>query len=215
MSEAKLLVPLYPRGTLPGEVTQQAHGSLEHWHWEGAEKYRPKTSFELWAVEDEALYVKLSTREREPRALYTERDQPVYEDSCLEVFLQPRLDDKRYINLESNANSTLWSAIGERRDGRRFLRELADPAAIASPENFVDKAGGLWGLLFTIPLGLLKELYGADFSFHDGQAMRGNFYKCGDKTPLPHWGAWRPVTENPPGFHNPECFGNIILREVR
>jgi hypothetical protein len=41
--------------------------------------------------------------------------------------------------------------------------------------------------------------------------MKGNFYKCGDKTPVPHYAAFFPAGQAALGFHNPSCFGKIIL----
>jgi hypothetical protein len=41
--------------------------------------------------------------------------------------------------------------------------------------------------------------------------MRGNFYKCGDKTIHPHYGCWSPIELPKPDFHCSDFFGEIIL----
>ncbi|MDD6236825.1 MAG: carbohydrate-binding family 9-like protein, partial [Clostridiales bacterium] len=41
--------------------------------------------------------------------------------------------------------------------------------------------------------------------------LRGNFYKCGDKTKHPHFGMWNPINNEFPDFHLPQFFGRIIL----
>ena len=43
-----------------------------------------------------------------------------------------------------------------------------------------------------------------------GKKFYGNFYKCGDLTPHPHYLAWSPVTEGKT-FHRPEDFGELVF----
>ena len=43
------------------------------------------------------------------------------------------------------------------------------------------------------------------------KAVRGNFYKCGDKTAHPHFVSWNPVGTPSPDFHRPEFFGELLL----
>ena len=40
----------------------------------------------LYAVVNEGIYVCFEADEPSPRAVYTERDDPVYNDSCMEFF---------------------------------------------------------------------------------------------------------------------------------
>ncbi|MDR3344531.1 MAG: carbohydrate-binding family 9-like protein [Oscillospiraceae bacterium] len=206
-------MPLYGAGAVINPPIE----ALESWHWETGAVYRPQSKFSCYAIKDDGIYAELWSAEENPRSRHIKRDRPVYEDSCLEIFLQPQLADARYINLEANELGTLWSAIGEQRGGRSFLKALTASAVITGRTDELSWqhfGRGGWGVQFIIPLELLQALYGSGFNFYDGQVMRGNFYKCGDKTKIPHWGAWSPVTTNPPGFHNPDCFGEIILKEV-
>jgi hypothetical protein len=53
------------------------------------------------------------------------------------------------------------------------------------------------------------EKYAGKLGKIAGQTWRGNFYKCGNETSHPHWGAWSPVTEL--NFHLPASFGTIQL----
>jgi len=198
--------------------------TLENWHWEGRKKYRPKVQAEVFAVEGECLSVGLKCWERWPVTTYTNRDDPVYQDSCLEFFIAAKPGDPRYINIEANSEGVYLLQFGEARENRVFLKDLTDNEIIVEPDfSVAPKIARMlfrmvllpwWSANIEISLELLKALYGKDYEFYDGMVMRGNFYKCGDKTKIPHWGAWAPVTTNPPGFHNPECFGEIILKKV-
>jgi hypothetical protein len=44
-----------------------------------------------------------------------------------------------------------------------------------------------------------------------GETCRGNFFKCGDDLPEPHFVAWNNVNAPSPNFHVPECFGEILF----
>jgi hypothetical protein len=188
--------------------SRSAYMPLKSWHW-GTEQKHPQTIAYAYAVKDVGFFVKMTSCEpqNQRRAEYTQRDEPVYEDSCMEVFLQPRDGDPRYINIEVNPNGAFLCQLGEERENRVFLRQLTPLAPLVK----VSLDSSVWVVEIMIPLKLLRALYGEDFHFFQGQVMRGNFYKCGDKTWRPHWGAWSRVAENPPGFHNPERFGELTI----
>lgn len=67
-----------------------------------------------------------------------------------------------------------------------------------------------WHAELFIPEGLISSLYGCEFSVGEGE-IRGNFYKCADDSPTPHYGALFPVDSVSLGFHNPERFGTIKI----
>ena len=39
--------------------------------------------------------------------------------------------------------------------------------------------------------------------------MRGNFYKCGNQLPKPHFLSWNPIPTDNVQFHCPEFFGEL------
>ena len=44
-----------------------------------------------------------------------------------------------------------------------------------------------------------------------GLQARGNFYKCGDRLPVPHYLSWAPIGTPKPDFHRPEYFDRLIF----
>ena len=64
--------------------------------------YKPESFAVLFAVENEGIYARLWSFEENVRCECTKRDDPVYTDSCLELFLLPVSGDERYINFEVN-----------------------------------------------------------------------------------------------------------------
>lgn len=181
---------------------------IDSFHWEeGKNPYRPATLGRLCAVRDGGIYYRAYSAETQLRAECTGRDEPVYEDSCLELFINPcpELSDC-YINVEVNPNGAFLCQFGSDRENRRWVRELTE----LSPkiETFREESG--WGITVSLGEDFLRALYGEEYHTQ-ARTMRGNFYKCGDKTAHPHYGAFSPVDTLPPGFHNPACFADIVL----
>lgn len=165
----------------------------------------PETQFQCSYAPNEAFYVRMVCHEREPRITQTEADSFIHHDSCMEFFFRPAEDD-RYLNLEANARGTMKCAIGSARQGRSFLANLpvVRPLceAIVSPDQ--------WELRFTITQQTLSALY-PEFRLVPGAVLYANFYKCGDKTEQPHFGAWQHIDLPEPDFHCPAFFGRMLF----
>ena len=50
-----------------------------------------------------------------------------------------------------------------------------------------------------------------DVEFKAGHKMRGDFYKCGDKTAQKHYGSFTPIDWPTPNFHRPEFFADMVI----
>ena len=148
------------------------------------------------------LYVSLWAKEKPIRAEYTLPASPVHEDSCLEFFLMPA-EENRYLNFEINPNGCLHLGFGRDRQSRKDLL-LPDEEEMFRIRAVRTEDG--WGTAYRIPVSFLREFYPA---FECRGILRANVYKCGDKTPHPHYLAWNPVNTPAPDFHRPECFGEM------
>ncbi|MDF2939313.1 MAG: diguanylate cyclase [Paenibacillaceae bacterium] len=176
----------------------------------------PQTEVFLWSSAT-GLHVKFQVWESKPRTVWQHHNEPVYEDSCVEFFLQPcPASDNRYVNFEMNAAGTLLLQIGTDRSDRQFLdpsgytRFAIEVSGAFPPVKHSPSADPCWEAAYTIPFDWLTSLF-HDFRPTPGWEMRGNFYKCGDRTASPHYGCWSPVTSAQPDFHRSCDFGRIIL----
>lgn len=178
---------------------------VKEYPWGG--EYRPETTAWLDFKEGKGFEVRMRCEEQEIRAQYTQNDDPVYEDSCMECFLQlyPNESDS-YLNFEVNANGAMHCQVGT----GKYDRECLAPKGISVPVVTTQKGEGFWEVSYFIPLELIKSVYGkADLS--RGTIIRGNFYKCGDETRYPHFGCWARIENETPNFHLPKYFGEITL----
>lgn len=158
-----------------------------------------------------SIYLFYQVKEEEVRAVNTEINSPVWEDSCVEFFLSLEADSPNYYNFEINAIGTVLGAYGPNRSQREWLSEslLSEVETIPSfgriPfEN--TEASTSWNIQIKIPVKVLGHSEVSSLSGTDGY---GNFYKCGDKLKQPHYLSWKPVLTPTPDFHTPRYFGHL------
>lgn len=167
--------------------------------------YAPNVSVRV-AFTDMALVVMFEVDEENVRAVSTESNGPVWEDSCVEVFLSDPAGEG-YFNFEINCIGTKLAAHRKSRtDAEHFSAEKMDRILCHSslPHEVIDSDGGSWSLVEVIPFELLG-LNAAPAS------LKMNFYKCGDKCRTPHFLSWSPIDLPSPDFHCPQFFGEVVL----
>ncbi len=157
-----------------------------------------------------ALVVMFDVIEISNRATYTKSNDPVFKDSCVELFIA--IDDSGYYyNFEFNSFGTCLASYGKDRQNRQKLQ----PQVIDTINRWVNwkefspqKPVYRWTLTFSLPPQV--------FCYHNIRQFKPatykvNLYKCGDELPEPHYLAWNPITTAEKDFHQPEFFGTLIL----
>ncbi len=213
-----LVTKNYPelQGLWDGVVWQNAPAlAIDNFRPDGS-AHRPQTLFKL-LYDQKNIYGIFRVDDQYVRCVNKGFQTDVYKDSCVEIFLQPK-STGGYFNFEFNCGGSLLASyvtdparIGGRvkectpitpQDDQQ-IRRYSNLPDIVDPE-ITNKQ--IWFLEFSIPFAVLAK-YAGHLGEICGQTWRGNFYKCGNETSHPHWGAWSPVNEL--NFHLPECFGNI------
>jgi hypothetical protein len=177
--------------------------------------YKPRVEARA-GFSEHYLYVHFKAFEKRVRVRHMGFQDPVYTDSCVELFIDPFPEKGLgYINFETNAAGALLAGFGKGRHERKRLppEDLAGFRIVASIHGLIDGPHGadFWTVRYRIPLMLFKNYYGE--TIRPGLEGRANFYKCGDETEFPHYGAWSPPRTKKPDFHRPEFFGKIIFSE--
>ena len=159
------------------------------------------------------LLLHYHVRGEQLRAVTTEDQGAVWEDSCVEFFCQVP-GDKHYMNFECNC---IGAMVASRRLGRAEDVQKLPPEEMALikrkcsfPREVIEERDGWfeWEVELQIPLRLIFREQPPVFP----QALRCNFYKCGDKTKKPHFLSWQPIPLPKPDFHCPQFFGEIVLQ---
>ena len=175
--------------------------AIDIFPWHAYAVYKPVTTARLLLCRDR-LAVRMQTDEKPLLARAVTMNDDVFLDSCMEFFVQPDVDDPRYINFEFNPFGTLLLGIGPDRATRS--RVAADLRRFRIDSRC---SGGIWTLYWEIPFDFLREHGFLEIR----RNFRGNFYKCGDETDHPHYGCWNPVRLPAPDFHVPAFFGDFVL----
>jgi hypothetical protein len=163
------------------------------------------------AWDDEALHVRFDCEDRDAWGTYRQRDEPLYEEEAVEVFLAPGAEDPaRYAEFEVSPLGTLFDARIHNPTGLR-----ADLVADRSWDcpGLVWKAGrGTerqdWWATLAIPwagIGTRDRLWRANF-YRIERARDG-----GDGEP--EFSCWSPTWTRPADFHKPARFGVLELAE--
>ena len=172
--------------------------------------YAPIVSFNI-AASQTHLFVLFFVRGLGLKALFGETNEPVWQDSCVEVFIADP-DGCGYRNFEMNCIGTLLSAHQKAR-GKDVVRITPEQAAQVirltslEYETFPEKEGlHEWSAAIGIPFSLL----GCE---ERPRELKANFYKCADGSSLPHYVSWAPIDTPKPDFHRPEFFGTLTFEQ--
>lgn len=163
------------------------------------------------AHDNQKLYLYYQVEGEQLRAVNTKDFGSVWEDSCVEFFVQ-RKGEKAYRNFEFNVLGVLLASKRESRESAEKLsQKLMDSIVrFTTIRHYYEAELQLsdWTLYAEIP----KEALG--FLSHEKlsrQLIGANFYKCGDETSEPHFISWNPIGTPQPDFHVPHYFGELMF----
>jgi hypothetical protein len=181
--------------------------------------HRPVTEVKV-LYDARGLYLHFRVRDRWVRAVQTEYQSLVCFDSCAEFFVTPR-EGKGYFNFEMNAIGTmlLYYITDASRAPEGFKAFEKVPVEVAGEMRVYPSLGVKpleeieketeWSIQYFVPYTLFERFVGR-VSPAGGDRWRANFFKCADKTSMPHWASWAAVGEEL-NFHQPDKFGEIVF----
>jgi hypothetical protein len=183
--------------------------SVDVLNWKEAFPYKPVVAFDI-ARGRKDLYIHYFVRGNSLRALSDKDGHFVHEDSCVEFFMRKE-GEMNYINFEFNCIATCYACRHRTREDSTSLtadeyRSIRRYTTVQQ-EAFAEKIGLFaWDFIAAIPF----EIMGLDPE-NLPEKIRGNFYKCADKTENPHYVTWSPIDLPKPNYHCPEFFGEIYF----
>lgn len=211
--------------------TWQARRVTEPWSWnqiqplpllvraeDGATPKQPTVVRVAW--DEKALHVRFDCGDHHAWGTMTRRDDPIWQEEAVEVFLAPGADDPvDYFEFEVSPRGVLFDArIHNPTSLRADLR--ADVAwdcpgiqwaAGSHPTERQD-----WWAALSIPWkGILPaSVSGAEREFP--RSWRANFYRIDrPEGEAAEFSAWSPTLATPADFHKPARFGVLSLGRMR
>lgn len=179
---------------------------ISHYGW--IDGYNVGAYAQVIIIDDIGFVARLSSDEKNPLALKHEFFDDVCCDSCLEFFASFDNTCVDYLNVEMNSIGTSNVSLGPDRYERVKLTDIIEKPF---PVRSVVREDG-WSATAFITFDNLERIYGIKKDvFAHGYSFKGNFYKCGDETEIPHYAMWNPVETEEPDYHRPEYFGTLII----
>lgn len=161
------------------------------------------------AGDRQALYVRFDCADRDAWGTCGRRNDPIYLEEAVEVFLAPGEDDpRRYCEIDVSPLGVVFAACIDHPTGRR-ADLLADTSWECRGLEWQVGATGAaqdWWAALAIPWAALETGPG-----RPARRWRANFYRIerprdGGKTEL---SCWSPTLTEPPDFHRPARFGRL------
>ncbi len=189
-------------------VNQFHHLSTDH---------RPFTVTKI-AYDHRTIYLRFDVNDRYVSCQRIGYQAEAWKDSCVEFFVQPK-PESGYFNFEINCGGNLllrYNPPGQSGTHRDFIAVSAELAkgvvvksSLVGPYASQGDEPVNWWVTLSIPIDFMQNFVGPIQDLR-GQTWTGNFYKCGDYTPKPHWASWAPVGQTL-NFHQPSKFGRLIF----
>ena len=157
-----------------------------------------------------AIFLKYEVQENYLQANATTNGE-VHQDSCVEFFITLDGNDN-YCNLEFNCLGNSKIGYGSSRSDRILVdSDLVESiASVSKIKTHIinSKKAFAWEIILVIPLTVFCY---SNLNSFKGVRAQGNFYKCGDDLPQPHYLAWNLIKADEPDFHRPDFFGELEL----
>jgi len=193
---------------------------VSSWHWDDIPALQPFTLADgsgpalqqtrvrlCW--DGEALHVRFDCVDRDAWGTYQRRDDPIYEEEAVEVFLAPgESDPARYFEFEVSPLGVLFDA------------RIHNPTSLRA-DLVGDSAWDCPGLRWAAGRGAERQDWWAVLSIPwAGLATdkpipsiwRANFYRIErPRDGEPEFSGWSPPLTSPPDFHKPARFGFLEL----
>ena len=181
------------------------------------QRLQPTTARACWS--ETHLYVGFSCQDSRIVSTYTKRDEPLYEQDVVEVFLSLPGDLRRYFEFEFSPRNVIFDArvfnpgraSGEKMevDTGWDCQGLQSAVRVNGDLEDGSRRDQGWAVEVAIPFaGLGIEAPSA------GARWRGNFYRIDYADPV-EFSARSPTLADPASYHVPERFGGLVFAEAK
>jgi hypothetical protein len=157
-----------------------------------------------------ALHVRFDCEDRDAWGTFQRRDDPIYEEEAVEIFLASGKEDPvRYCEFEVSPRGVLFDALIHNPTSQRI--DMTANPSWDCPDLSWSAGAGVdrqdWWAILSIPWsGLLST---EDLP----RIWRANFSRIErPRDGVPEFSCWSPTLTRPPDFHKPVRFGFLELR---
>lgn len=179
--------------------------------WEEQLGDKQRTTIKLLR-DQKYLYVGYECADSDITASYENRDDPVYKDDCVEIFIRPDEQSDHYIGLEMNARGVLFDYFypfpGKNEYGLNLDGVLLKTDLRGTLNQSADQDQG-WSLELAIPWASLNKLAK---SLPPTAEWRVQLNRWDGAAPRRRLSMWSHSGLKRPHPHNPARFGKLTFR---
>jgi len=159
--------------------------------------------------DEAAFHVRFDCEDRDAWGTYRQRDDPIYEEEAVEIFLAPgEADPVRYFELEVSPLGVVFDARIHNPTSRR-ADMTGDPTWNCPGLRWAAGSGSVrqdWWAVLSIPW------HGVAPPGELPRIWRANFYRIErPRDGEPEFSCWSPTLTRPADFHKPARFGFLEL----
>ncbi|MGH9837451.1 MAG: carbohydrate-binding family 9-like protein [Blastocatellia bacterium] len=201
-------------GQLSEKAWSQASPITLMFPWDFQPGKKQRTTVRLLRDKDH-LYVGYDCKDTDITASYENRDDPVYRDDCVEIFIRPSEQSDAYYGLEMNARGVLYDyfyPFPNQPDKNLNLEGIRLKTRLRGTLNQRSDQDDGWSLELAIPLRNLSESAGAPPP-QAGAQWRVQLNRWdGTEDAGRRLSMWCHSGLKKPHPHNPERFGRIVFK---
>lgn len=174
---------------------------------DGSGEPRLKTIARL-CYDDTCLYVAFECADTTIAATMTQRDDPIYDEEVVEIFLDPDCDELTYCEFEVNPLNTVFDALVFNPTGKKGEIDTSWDCAGLRTAVIVSDDESMWTVEMAIPFASLPG------ALHTpplpGDTWRANLYRI-ERSPDEEYTCWSPTLAVPANYHVPSKFGTLLF----
>jgi len=170
--------------------------------------------------DDGHLYVAFTAIDTDIWGTMTRRDQPLFDEEVVEIFLSPTGSLTDYYELEVSPRNVVWDGKVHNPEGRWQTSQadaswdcpglLTGVRVVGTLANRED-LDQLWTVEMGIPFAPVAPGGRAP---RPGDEWRANLFRI-DRGEVDEFSAWSPTRERPAHFHVPRCFGHLVFGDEK
>lgn len=162
------------------------------------------------------LYVRFDCEDPDIWGTYTQRDQPLYDEEVVEVFIAPgTADPVRYYEFEVSPKGVLFDAAIHNPTSHRddIVVDLGWDCPDIRWQAGQEDAAEHWWATLAIPWQAIQPPgNSSSASGERPEIWRANFYRIErPRGAAPEFSCWSPTFTQPADFHKPAHFGTLVL----
>jgi hypothetical protein len=204
---------MYMDGNLDESVWQNAPAfSPFVFTWYESGKQEQTEAKMLW--DDEFLYVAFKSEDANISGTRTQRNDQVYKDDCVELFIAPNINTPMvYMNFEINCLASYLACEHPTMKDKEWQepKGLMIGRSHKGTINDDTDTDDWWIIEMAVPFRVF-EWTGVSLPPKTGMRMRLNLNRLGGEVNNQK-SQWQRGDPNDPGFHRPQFFGDVILKD--